>query len=139
MAYLDLGLSVKWATKLSGRATAITGNDNEVYSFELEDGQIVTPTEFLAEGQMLPSIKHFEELIERCSWTTFSQDGLTGYKIIGPNGNILMMPLGILNHYLTLESLTPDRLYYYFLYLGEYTHSLAKGVPTEANIWTIKD
>lgn len=136
MRYLDLGLSVKWATKLSGIALP-TITDN-VYEFKLDNGEIVLPQVFV-ETHQLPTIKHFEELIERCSWSTFSENGMHGYKIIGPNGNILMMPLGVLNHYLTADCLTPDRLYYYFLYLGEYTHTLAKGVPVEANIWTIKE
>ncbi len=139
MEYLDLGLSVKWATRLSGKAVPLLNNEKEVYSFELDSGEIVSPSKFLAMGNVLPTIKHFEELLERCSWTTFNQDGLNGYKITGPNGNILMMPLGVLNRYLSAESLMPNRLYYYFLYLGEYTHTLAKGVPTEANVWTIKE
>lgn len=138
--YLDLGLSVKWATRLSGKAVPQPDNDVELYSFELENGKILSQSEFLSQGNQLPTIKHFEELLERCSWTTFSQDGLNGYKIKGPNGNVLIMPFGALNKYLTLQTLKPDMLEYcYFLYLGEYTHTLAKGVPTEANIWTIKE
>lgn len=136
LQYLDLGLSVKWATKLSGMAKPVMTYD--MYKFQLEDGSIVKPQEFLVKHQ-LPTTKQFEELIERCSWTTFQEDGMHGYKIIGPNDNILMMPLGVLNRYLSVECLKPDCLYYYFLYLGEYTHTLAKGVPTEANIWTVKE
>lgn len=135
MQYLDLGLSVKWATKLSGIAKPIM--DDDVYMFQLETGDIVRSKDFLSEHH-LPTTKQFEELIERCSWTTFSENGMHGYKIIGPNGNILMMPLGVLNRYLSAECLKPNSLYYYFLYLGEYTHTLAKGVPTEANIWTVR-
>lgn len=135
MQYLDLGLSVKWATKLSGIAIPVTNDD--VYKFQIPNGDIVRPKYFLS-GYHLPTTKQFEELIERCSWTTFSENDMHGYKIIGPNGNILMMPLGILNRYISAECLKPNSLYYYFLYLGEYTHTLAKGVPTEANIWTVK-
>lgn len=104
----------------------------------MEDGCIIKPNNFIVEHQ-LPTLKQFEELLERCSWSTFQENGMHGYKIIGPNGNILMMPLGVLNRYLSAECLKPDSLYYYFLYLGEYTHTLAKGVPTEANIWTVKE
>ena len=135
LQYLDLGLSVKWATKLSGIAKPVMNDD--VYEFQLENGDTVRPQSFITEHH-LPSTKQFEELIERCSWTTFQEGGIHGYKIIGPNGNILMMPLGVLNRYLSAECLKPNSLYYYFLYLGEYTHTLAKGVPTEANIWTVR-
>lgn len=134
--YLDLGLSVKWATKLSGNAIPIIGT--EEYKFKLTDGKMATPTAFLNQGNQLPSIKHFEELLTRCRWSGFNQDGVIGYKITGPNGNVLILPLDILNYYLSAECLNPDSPYYYFLYLGEYSHSLAKGVPIEANIWTIQ-
>lgn len=41
---------------------------------------------------------------------------------------------------LTKQTLSPDRMgYCYFLYLGEYTHTLTKGVPSMANIWTVKE
>ena len=136
LEYLDLGLSVKWATKLSGFAKPKMNDD--VYAFHLYNGNVIRPIEFIKNNK-LPSFRHFVELIERCRWTTFSENDLHGYKIVGPNGNILMMPLGILNHYLTLECINSFRMYYYFLYLGEYTHTLAKGAPVEANIWTIKD
>ena len=107
------------------------------YLFRLDTGNTVKPQEFLSEYQ-LPTIAQFEELLERCSWTSYSEDGLNGYKITGPNGNVIIMPRGILNQYLTAECLIPNKEYYYFLYLGHYTHSLAKGVPNESNIWTIK-
>ena len=136
MQYLDLGLSVKWATKLSGIAKPITNDD--VYKFQMENGDIVKPQEFISHHQ-LPTTNQFKELIERCIWTTFSENGMHGYKITGPNGNILMMPLGILNRYISAECLNPDSLYFYFLYLGEYSHTLDKGVPTEANIWIVKE
>ena len=135
LQYLDLGLSVKWATKLSGIAKPVMNDD--VYKFQMGDGSIIRPNDFVIDYS-LPTIKQYEELIKRCSWTTFQENGMHGYKIIGPNGNILMMPLGVLNRYISAECLKPDCLYYYFLYLGEYTHTLAKGVPTEANIWTVK-
>ncbi|MDE6256794.1 MAG: serine/threonine protein kinase [Muribaculaceae bacterium] len=137
LQYLDLGLSVKWATKIRGKAYPSKSSDS--YQFQLEDGLVLSPDEFLSKGNKLPTIKHFEELLERCSWTTFEENGIHGYKITGPNGNILMMPLGILNYYLSAECLKPNCLYYYLLYLGEYTHSLAKGIPVTANIWTIKE
>lgn len=136
MQYLDLGLSVKWATKLSGIAKPVT--NDEVYEFRMEEGNVVKPQNFLLENQ-LPTMKQFEELIARCSWTTFQEGSMHGYKITGPNGNVLLMPLGVLNRYLSAECLKPNCLYYYFLYLGEYTHTLAKGIPTEANIWTVKE
>ncbi len=136
LQYLDLGLSVKWASKLSGIAKPVINDD--VYKFQLEDGSVITPDDFIVDHS-LPTIKQFEELLERCSWTTFQEGGMHGYKVTGPNGNVLIMPLGVLNRYLSAECLKPNSLYYYFLYLGEYTHTLAKGVPTEANIWTVKE
>jgi serine/threonine protein kinase len=133
--FIDLGLSVCWAKRTSG--VAIPSYDADVYEFKLNDGNMVSPLEFES-SNLLPTTKDFEELLERCSWMPFSDNGINGYKIVGPNGNILIMPLSSLNRYLSSECLKPNCAYYYSLYLGEYTHTLAKGVPTAANLWTVR-
>lgn len=134
--YIDLGLSVKWATKLSGLAIPFLHSDR--YKFHLKDGSTLDPNEFLVQGYRLPGIMHFQELLEKCKWVPFSDKDIQGYKITGPNGNVLIMPLGKYNYYLSGECLKSNS-FYYFLYLGEYSHTLAKGSSTEANIWTIKE
>jgi serine/threonine protein kinase len=134
-SFIDLGLSVCWAKQTSG--VAKTSYNSDVYKFILNNGDTVSPHDF-ENVNSLPSMNDFEELLERCSWTPFSDKDVNGYKIVGPNGNILIMPLSAINRYLSRECLKPNCAYYYSLYLGEYTHTLAKSVPTDANIWTIR-
>ena len=48
----------------------------------------------------LPTQDEWQELIERCTWTPVSNmDGATGtvYRVTGPNGNSIIIPLGGIN------------------------------------------
>ena len=40
----------------------------------------------------MPSEAQFEELINHCSWNWTMQNGVNGYKVVGPNGNSIFMP-----------------------------------------------
>ena len=132
--FIDLGLSVKWATQISGVAVPI----EEKYIFVLSDESQLLPEEFIQKGYQLPSIPDFEELIAKCSWSLISHEDGQAYKIKGPNGNSIIIPLGFLNNYLTLETLQPDRLgYVYYLYLCSFSHSLTKGIIKDAYIWPV--
>lgn len=79
--YVDLGLSVKWATMNIG------ANSTEGY------GDLYYYDEALSEfGDNLPTQAQFEELIDKCEWNWVKQSGVNGYKITGPNGNSIFLP-----------------------------------------------
>ena len=40
----------------------------------------------------LPTKAEFEELLNRCTWTWTSYNGINGYKVTGPNGNSIFLP-----------------------------------------------
>lgn len=40
----------------------------------------------------MPDFDNILELIEKCSWKWTSVDGVSGYKVTGPNGNIVFFP-----------------------------------------------
>lgn len=42
----------------------------------------------------MPKSSEMEELINECSWTWSSQDGVNGYIVTGPNGNSIFIPAG---------------------------------------------
>ncbi len=42
----------------------------------------------------MPSMSQQEELMEYCSWTWMTLNGVDGYEITGPNGNSLFLPAG---------------------------------------------
>ena len=40
----------------------------------------------------MPTYVEFNELVERCTWSWITQNGVEGYKVIGPNGNSIFLP-----------------------------------------------
>ena len=111
--WVDLGLSVKWATMNVG---ASSPSD---YGSYFAWGEIRTKSEYTAENSVtyekdfsdisgnrqydaarsnwggswrLPTKGEFEELIKRCKWTWTTQGGHKGCKVTGPNGNSIFLP-----------------------------------------------
>lgn len=44
------------------------------------------------EGWKMPTRTQMEELLSRCTWEWIKQNGVRGYKVTGPNGNIIFLP-----------------------------------------------
>lgn len=104
--YVDLGLSVKWATCNVGNTrygwtlawgdwTPYKGEytpQNYSYSaLKYEDGRIPTPEEW-------------EELQTQCTWVWGRWCGVVGYKVIGPNWNYIVLPAAGFDYYTTQYS-----------------------------------
>lgn len=103
--YVDLGLSVKWATcninassshssgdyfafgEVKPKSTYTQKNYKEKLVSHIE-GKRDAATAIWGKGWRLPSKNEFEELIVKCSWTW---DG-SGFHIVGPNGNSIYLP-----------------------------------------------
>ena len=47
----------------------------------------------LGEGWRLPTKKELEDLINKCKWEYCLLNGVTGYRITGPNGNSIFLPI----------------------------------------------
>ena len=106
--FVDLGLSVKWAKynigakketdfgglfgfgDLSGCNPSISAADyssGDIYKTASDLANIVT------DGKgTLPTADLFEELFSLCTTQWIEQDGVRGYKVIGPNGNSIFLP-----------------------------------------------
>ena len=41
----------------------------------------------------MPTEKELKELDSTCRWTLAEQDGYKGYKVVGPNGNSIFLPV----------------------------------------------
>lgn len=69
----------------------------------------------------VPSVKHFEELRNKCKWTTTKMHGIDGYKITGSNGNSIFLPFS--GHYNSKQVTGFGRLYTSesFYNIGDYT------------------
>ena len=111
--YVDLGLSVKWATCNVG------ANSPEVYGQYFAWGEITTKAEYTEENSTtygktmndisgnaqydaatanwggnwrMPTEAEYKELLNNCTWTWTTQNGVNGYKVTGPNGNSIFLP-----------------------------------------------
>lgn len=128
--YVDLGLSVKWATcNIGGVAPEDYGDyfawaeieeklkyDWSTYKYSnfskllkystsgmhgdnnfIDDKTILEFTDDVAFNNWgcnwsIPSYEEFNELKTKCQWLWTTKNGISGYKIIGPNGNSIFLP-----------------------------------------------
>jgi hypothetical protein len=110
--YVDLGLSVKWATCNIGSDTPegfgdyfawgetkpkrVYDSDSYIFNFQDYPDMIVLPANAdvaasfwkWGNGWRMPTKEEFEELINKCTWVWMSN----GYKVVGPNGNSIFLP-----------------------------------------------
>ncbi len=113
--YVDLGLSVKWATCNVGAASPSDyGNyyawgeakPKSEYKYSnsvmwggsmpdiVGDSQYDTARVNWGGTWRLPTSKEVDELISKCKCVRVSQGGHDGMKITGPNGNSIFLPAG---------------------------------------------
>lgn len=113
---IDLGLSVKWASVNLGAQSP------EEYGDYLQwDGSDLAHSA-LGGKWFMPTLEEGQELIDKCTWEWCELNGVTGYKVTGPNGNSIFLPatgwkhsdssddvsVGIEGNYWTI---TPSELY----------------------------
>lgn len=104
--YIDLGLSVKWATSnMNGHyrfgeknPRPTRGNNADRY-----EGATYSLSNDVARANWgdkwrLPTKSEFEELINKCTWTQTTQGGEKGFKVTGPNGNSIFLPAAGTRH-----------------------------------------
>ncbi|MBP3374376.1 MAG: serine/threonine protein kinase [Bacteroidaceae bacterium] len=112
--WVDLGLSVKWATMNVGAGSPSDYGDYFAW------GEVHPMSEYTEENSRtnlksmgaisgnsqydaaryhwgsswrLPTEKELKELDSTCRWTLAEQDGYKGYKVVGPNGNSIFLPV----------------------------------------------
>lgn len=116
--YVDLGLSVKWATCNLGANTpydagnryawgetktkssysesnyAYYSKDTESYTKlgDISGTQFDAATVNLGEGWRMPTKTEMEELKNRCQWEYTKVNNTIGCRITGPNGNSIFIP-----------------------------------------------
>ena len=119
--YIDLGLSVNWATcnigttkyypesygdffawgETEGRSKFINNNYLEPKQKHYYDGKlsVLEPiddaaTKLWGKDWRLPTKEEFQELVDKCKWEWKEQNGHWGYEVTGPNGNMIFLPVG---------------------------------------------
>ena len=111
--FVDLGLSVKWATCNVGANTPegfgdfyAWGEVNTKWEYtkgnsetwDIEVGNISGKKTHdvaslnLGGGWRIPTEYEARELIDKCTWISTTMNGVKGSKVIGPNGNSIFLP-----------------------------------------------
>ena len=121
--YVDLGLSVKWATCNVGASspeaygnyyawgettTKSNYSDSNCSTYGLSYSQLQSQGYIDSEGNLtaqydaaaanwggdwrMPTKTEMQELINNCTWTWTTQNGVNGYNVEGPNGNSIFLP-----------------------------------------------
>ena len=111
--WVDLGLSVKWATcNVGASSPSAYGNyyawgetrtkseysSSNSATYKKSIGNIAGSSQYDAaranwgSSWRLPTKSEIEELINNCTWTWTSQGGHNGYKVTGKNGNSIFLP-----------------------------------------------
>ncbi len=85
--YVDLGLSVKWATCNIGASKPSDPGNYYAWEEDQAHKEWGIPWRMPTEDEML-------ELKKKCKWTWTIQDKQKGYNITGPNGNSIFLPIG---------------------------------------------
>ena len=49
-------------------------------------------TQQLGSPWRMPTVDEITELLDKCTWTWTTQDGVNGYQVDGPNGNAIFLP-----------------------------------------------
>ena len=85
---VDLGLSVKWATCNVG------ADSPENYGKCVEYKNCITDVAYMWGGNWrLPTGDEMRELVNKCTWTWTTQNGVKGYSVTGSNGNSIFLPI----------------------------------------------
>ena len=111
--WVDLGLSVLWATSNVGASspsdygdyyawgettTKSSYTEDNSRTYEVSMGSISRNTLYDAatanwgSGWRMPTKDELVELVYECTWQWTSQGGHNGFKVTGPNGNSIFLP-----------------------------------------------
>ena len=131
--YVDLGLSVKWAT------TNVGASSPSDYGYYFAWGETSTKSEYTEENSRtyktsmgdiagnaaydaaranwggtwrLPTEAECEELVKQCTWTWTTQGGHNGYRVTGKNGNSIFLPAAGLRGGSSLYGVGGEGLYW---------------------------
>ena len=121
MEYVDLGLSVKWATCNLGATkpsdygdyyawgetmfkadyswdTYKWGKENNITKYNDSDGKtVIDPEDDVATAKLgspwrMPTKDEINELIGVCTWKWTKKNGVRGHEVKGPNGKTIFLP-----------------------------------------------
>ena len=132
--WVDLGLSVKWATcNVGASAPEQYGNHyawgetkpKDEYSIKNSVTYNQSISDFSGNPQYdaaaanwggdwrMPTEAEMNELESKCTWEWIKQNGVRGYKVTGPNGNIIFLPASGCWHFTSFTDGSCGATYYW--------------------------
>lgn len=136
--YVDLGLSVKWATnnmyghyrfgEKNPRPTRVGNTDSYRGSTYSLSNDVARAN--WGGNWRLPTKSEFEELINKCKWTATTQGGVRGLKVTGSTGNSIFLPAAGYRHESTNNLMSRNEVGYYWS-----STSYGGGRVWTLNIW----
>lgn len=132
--FVDLGLSVKWATCNVGASSPNMCGDyfawGEIntkqsftkanYEFSILNPDVLELENDVANviwgnGWRIPTENEFQELCNKCRWKWTQHNGVSGYRVTGKNGNAIFLPAtGFYNSDYKLEVIEKGERGYYW-------------------------
>ena len=144
--YVELGLSVKWASKnvgadnrleLGDKYPAIATDTNLNWNTIPENiagTKLDIANKLSRDRSMLPTRKQWKELIDKCEWHWADVNGVVGYRVIGRNGNSIFLPsTGNSNTYYWSASKASKYKCFYYLYFNSYNFDIMYNLLTGLN------
>lgn len=125
--YVDLGLSVKWASKNigsnnpfdMGKAFPALNTLSDIHWHSLPEDIARTDLDWAykcsKQQAQMPTKVQWKELIDKCEWRWIEFNGIVGYRITGRNRNSIFLPAKELDaaHYWTSSKSSAYKCLYY--------------------------
>ena len=150
--FVDLGLSVKWATmnigasqphypgnvyawgETSGKSNYSPStykwyNGSYYTKYTARDGKMILEKDddvaqtFWGWGWRMPTRADFDDLCSKCTWTQTTEAGVKVFKVTGKNGNFILIPLAGSYNYNIPNSYGVSAVYWTSERLGGYEDS----------------
>ena len=145
--YVDLGLSVKWATCNVGASkpedygnyyawgetetkSTYTESNSATYGKSMNDIDISGNAQYDAAtanwggSWRMPTKYECQELINKCKWEWITKNGINGYNVTGTNGNSIFLPAAGRRYGSSLNYAGRSGLYWSSTVLGYYAYIL---------------
>ena len=95
-----------------------TSEDGGIHEEEMFIGPNIAGTQYdvasinWGNGWRMPTKAEFDELKQRCYWESFTNFGVKGYKVTGPNGNSIFLPFAGCRVKYSLENVNKYGIYW---------------------------
>ena len=106
--FVDLGLSVQWGVE--NEALLIYRGD--IMKFKLRNHDSFLDFHEIQTNYKLPSVYDWQELIDKCKWSIVNYTNYPSYRVEGPNGNTIFLPISNSYLYLTSDIFNKEDIHY---------------------------